>query len=510
MISIVMGFFDRHIQLERTLRTIKKSLYQDYEIIIVDDASDKPLILSDERVRVIRIEKENKWWVNPCIAYNIGFKEAKGDIILIQNPECRHDGDILTFVANNIEKNIYLSIPVFAADSTTTELIEQGKELSHSELSVGSKWLNHPYYRPLNFHFCTAIIKEDLDELGGFDERYADGIAFDDTELIRRIYRKGMQIKTCEYPYAIHQWHSSGHWNNPALFKKNERLYEKEYRKGEKDHLTILTMPKQKIRQAMRLGVSYNLFDGVELLKDSILSIRNNVDHISVVYQRTSNTGMEAKEDITDMLYELVFEGLIDDIVYFIPDLEKSPAVNELHKRNIGLVNSHNHGCTHHLSMDVDEFYEDQPFKEAKQFLLDNDYDSSACRMLTYYKNNATILWPPESYFVSFITKIRPGMMYSFMNNFPALVDPTRRIVPGKFHQFSNTELCMHHFSYIRKDLRSKLYNSSARVNFTNEKIEAVINYFNNWEPGMKALFAPSTYYETANTRARFLKTWDF
>lgn len=33
------------------------------------------------------------------------------------------------------------------------------------------------------------------------------------------------------------------------------------------------------------LSVSYNLFDGEELLEDSIMCIRNLVDHVSVVYQ---------------------------------------------------------------------------------------------------------------------------------------------------------------------------------------------------------------------------------
>ena len=34
----------------------------------------------------------------------------------------------------------------------------------------------------------------------------------------------------------------------------------------------------------MKLGVSYNLFDGEELLESSIKSIRDNVDYVSVVY----------------------------------------------------------------------------------------------------------------------------------------------------------------------------------------------------------------------------------
>ena len=46
----------------------------------------------------------------------------------------------------------------------------------------------------------------------------------------------------------------------------------------------------------MKLGVSYNLFDGEELLENSIKCIRDSVDHISVVYQSTSNFGEKSTD----------------------------------------------------------------------------------------------------------------------------------------------------------------------------------------------------------------------
>ena len=39
-----------------------------------------------------------------------------------------------------------------------------------------------------------------------------------------------------------------------------------------------------------KLGVSYNLFNGEELLEASIKSIRQNVDYINVIYQEYSWT----------------------------------------------------------------------------------------------------------------------------------------------------------------------------------------------------------------------------
>ena len=47
----------------------------------------------------------------------------------------------------------------------------------------------------------------------------------------------------------------------------------------------------------MNLGVSYNVFDGEELLEGSIFQIRNEVDYISVVYQSISNFGHPCDEN---------------------------------------------------------------------------------------------------------------------------------------------------------------------------------------------------------------------
>ena len=46
-------------------------------------------------------------------------------------------------------------------------------------------------------------------------------------------------------------------------------------------------MPDKKVAatETMKLGVAYNVFDGEELLLDSIKSIKPNVDYIAIVYQ---------------------------------------------------------------------------------------------------------------------------------------------------------------------------------------------------------------------------------
>ena len=55
----------------------------------------------------------------------------------------------------------------------------------------------------------------------------------------------------------------------------------------------------------MKLGISYNLFDGEELLEYSINSVRDSCDHINVVYQKISNWGEPCSKDLEDILHDL-------------------------------------------------------------------------------------------------------------------------------------------------------------------------------------------------------------
>ena len=118
----------------------------------------------------------------------------------------------------------------------------------------------------------------------------------------------------------------------------------------------------------MKLGISYNLFDGEELLEYSIQSVRNSADHINVVYQKISNWGEPCSENLEDLLSDLVKKKLIDKIYCYTPK-NTSAGKNELHKRNIGLNIAKARFCSHFHNMDCDEFYHKNQFDEAKNLL---------------------------------------------------------------------------------------------------------------------------------------------
>jgi GT2 family glycosyltransferase len=71
-------------------------------------------------------------------------------------------------------------------------------------------------------------MKKDLDDLGGFDERFAPGFAFEDSELIWRIKEvKKMEVKIIDRPFVIHQYHEpSNYREKQEFFIRNAQLYE--------------------------------------------------------------------------------------------------------------------------------------------------------------------------------------------------------------------------------------------------------------------------------------------
>jgi glycosyltransferase involved in cell wall biosynthesis len=248
-ISIVTAYYNRKQLFFNTLKSIENySSKEDIEIIAIDDASNENERIEDfiDKInldlKVVRIEQKDKWWINPSIPFNKGFKIATGDVIVIQNPECVHFGNIIKSIKENIQDNTYLNFGCYSIDEKLTSkfsyIINKDFDLSKLKYYLEpmqtrgitkdgeTAWYNHSKYRPHQLHFCSAISKKDLFELGGFDERYANGIAFDDNEFLQRIKRKKMMIKMIDDPFTIHQFHGNTNYTSKIdFFNKNRDIY---------------------------------------------------------------------------------------------------------------------------------------------------------------------------------------------------------------------------------------------------------------------------------------------
>lgn len=239
MISIVMSYYNRIHLLRYTLKTFTESKEKDFEVIIVDDFSSAEHNIDNIQfefpslnIKVVNMARRgSKTWFNPCVPYNVGFRESTGDIIIIQNPECCHIGDVISYTKHNTNDNNYLSFHCWACNKGDVRSLHSGEILvpGDSRKSEKGKWYNHRVHRPVAYHFASAITRKNLCDLNGFDESFALGHSFDDDEFKQRIINKGLKIEFVEDPYVIHQWHPKMYDNPlaPPPTVDNRKLLER-------------------------------------------------------------------------------------------------------------------------------------------------------------------------------------------------------------------------------------------------------------------------------------------
>lgn len=252
-ISIATSYYNRKQLFINTLKTIQLSAQKDIEVVVADDCSAPEHRLEDiledyPFVKLIRLEPQDRWYTNPCVPFNKAINAATGDIVVIQNPECLHAGDILSAIVDRIDDKTYITHGVYSASQEITQYISElpfdNPHIFHmikSQLqpiqNLGYNgegtlcWYNHSIYRPDAYHFLSAMTRKNMIELGGFDERYANGIGFDDDEFRYRIRLKGLDVLINDNPFAVHQWHYTENNffakspNPREAFQQNQNLF---------------------------------------------------------------------------------------------------------------------------------------------------------------------------------------------------------------------------------------------------------------------------------------------
>lgn len=219
----------------------------------------------------------------------------------------------------------------------------------------------------------------------------------------------------------------------------------------------------------MKLAAIYNVWDGEEHLQESISAIREHVDVVICVVQTTSNHGNRYDGGYLKCK-ELKQNWYIDDIIVGEPVSGIIPSSNETIKRNIGLDEARNQGCTHFISMDCDEIYDNGEFWGSKMAINSNNYASTVVKLKTYFGTKEYQLTPDENYYVPFICKLNKNTKVgSFDNGF--YCDPTRKPNNGKAELVN---CIMHHYSWVRDDIGRKIDNSSANVNLKSYRSQLI------------------------------------
>lgn len=191
-------------------------------------------------IKLIENKAADKWWHNPCIPFNQGIKMATGEIVILQNAECIHYGNIIEHACNNLTANDYFSYGCYALNRQTTEQLSEDfltfieenvffvpKAYVTEEGIERGGWYNHTQYRNTGWHFTSAIYRQELLDIGCFNEEFARGIAWEDMEFLYRMKAYGKNVQVVNSPFVIHQWHCSPErtvkWR--AKWKLNKKRY---------------------------------------------------------------------------------------------------------------------------------------------------------------------------------------------------------------------------------------------------------------------------------------------
>ncbi len=249
-----------------------------------------------------------------------------------------------------------------------------------------------------------------------------------------------------------------------------------------------------------KLGITINAFDSTELLESLITEIRDQVDWIGAIYQKYSYWKNPMNKNDMNELKRLKEIGLIDELIEFKPNYTKYSREQECDKRNMGIQLAKKRGCSHVLNIDCDEFYDAGQFKTAKKLINKNKWVITYCSYINYYKDFQHYLVYPFKPYVPFIHST--FFTYTYNGPGPGPTDPTRRI-NNPFNLgtyiFPDEIIRMGHAAWIRKDIRKKLVNWSAKNHFEKGLIDKAVKRWENWKEGEKAIML----FKTPNNEVR-------
>ena len=202
-VSIVITTYNRAKQLEATLNSIENQPYKDYEVIVIDDGMDAatPALCKAHGVDYVHVGRSGVYR-NPAQPINIGLRRAVGDIVILQNAECKHSDP------NTIERLISQVTDNNAVFSLVMDLLEDGRE---SGIYYCGKLAQRPLF------FCGAMKRSWFVRLRGMDEDYPCG-GYDDNDFADRLKREGVNIVFSDI-VVHHQWHHRPPYSTEAALQ---------------------------------------------------------------------------------------------------------------------------------------------------------------------------------------------------------------------------------------------------------------------------------------------------
>jgi glycosyltransferase involved in cell wall biosynthesis len=199
LVAVVVATHDRPQRLERLLDSLRRQTLgtERFEVIVVDDgsAAATPELLArwrsgrGLRLRAIRFERPR----GPAAARNAGWRAARAPLVAFTDDDCVADPGWLA--------------AGWRASRSSPGAIVQGRTIPDPRDGDGGLWSRTVRVQTLGPRFETCNIfypRELLERLGGFDERFGERPAAEDTDLAWRAIERGARAEFAPGAVVLH------------------------------------------------------------------------------------------------------------------------------------------------------------------------------------------------------------------------------------------------------------------------------------------------------------------
>ena len=224
-------------QLQNTkdcIDSIRKNTSYPYNLIIIDNASDKDTALyldsiKDENVTILR-NKENQGFIK---AVNQGIKVSSSEYVCILNNDTIVTSGWLTEMVNILDRNPSVGI----VNPSSNTLGQNLKKNETPQMRAEDIKKEKDQFVELGnaFGFCMLTRKKIFNEVGLLDEVYGMGY-FEDTDFSLRVKQKGYKAVRAFASYVYHKEKMSFKLlrNFDKNFKKNREIFELKWGKTQR------------------------------------------------------------------------------------------------------------------------------------------------------------------------------------------------------------------------------------------------------------------------------------
>ncbi len=189
LISVIVPVYNGSKHIGQCLDSLRASSYENYEIIVVDDAStdDTPKILENKKVTSLRLSERS----GPATARNHGAQIAKGEILLFIDSDILVKQDTISRVASDFTNNQGI-VAVFGSydDSPAPpDFLSQFRNLFHHFIHQDSNEEAKTFWAG-----CGAVSREVYFQSGGFNGHRYTRASIEDIELGISLAKTGHRI----------------------------------------------------------------------------------------------------------------------------------------------------------------------------------------------------------------------------------------------------------------------------------------------------------------------------